>query len=267
MSEQERGQSVLEDGGIPEAIGSPTLVGWSAATAPLEFVPPTAAADGGDGGSAARFSDGAPAAGESAGVQPNVRAARLPFKVPVLAGVIAVILVIGVAAWALLAGPLRPTVQLPKLKDLTVKEAAAALTPLKLNVAVKDGKVDPSDDEASLWLVSDTEQPNPLHADDTVTLAVRTTLQAAAATCGAGKVEDGGRSLFLDMGGEDYGSGDLAYADVQCVLKELGTPESTLTAMGQTRALDGRQSDEWDGLEASWRYHPDDGLDVIVTFA
>lgn len=253
MSEQERGQWVLEEEG-------------STAEAP-EFVPATGVADPGAGGGEAGSSNGTPAAGESAGSPPNARAARWPFRTPVLVGVIAVIAVVGVAAWAFLAGPLRPTVELPKLKDLTVKEAAAALTPLKLKVVVKDGKVDPADDEANLWLVSDTEQPDPLHADDTVTLAVRTTLQGAAATCGAGKVEDEGRSLFLDMQGNDYGSGDLAYADVQCALKELGAPESTLTAMGQTRALDGRQSDEWDGLEASWRYHPDDGLDVIIEFA
>ena len=35
-------------------------------------------------------------------------------------------------------------------------------------------------------------------------------------------------------------------------------------ASGSTRALDGRQSATWAQFEASWTYHPDDGLDVLV---
>lgn len=215
----------------------------------------------------------APAAGPTSEPEPSGQ--QLPMSepvrrrsiVPVVAGVLTLAVAIGVAAWAFLAGPLRPTIELPRLTDLTVTDAVAALEPLKLTVIVKDDLVDPVGEEADLWLVSDNQQPDPLHADDTVTLTVRTILQDAADACGAGQAEDGGRSLFLDMEGEDLGSGTLAYADVQCVLEELETPASTLNAMGQTRALDGRQSDEWNGLEASWSYHPDDGLDVIVKFA
>ncbi|WP_269142641.1 hypothetical protein [Georgenia yuyongxinii] len=34
--------------------------------------------------------------------------------------------------------------------------------------------------------------------------------------------------------------------------------------MTSTRALDGRQTAEWDGVVATWSFHPDDGLDVIL---
>lgn len=37
--------------------------------------------------------------------------------------------------------------------------------------------------------------------------------------------------------------------------------------MDSTRALDGMQTAEWDTFEAKWTYHPDDGLDVIITEA
>jgi hypothetical protein len=34
--------------------------------------------------------------------------------------------------------------------------------------------------------------------------------------------------------------------------------------MEQTRALDGRQSETWEDFSASWTYHPDNGLDVLI---
>jgi hypothetical protein len=37
--------------------------------------------------------------------------------------------------------------------------------------------------------------------------------------------------------------------------------------MDNTRALDGMQTASWGNYEASWTYHPDEGLDVVVTEA
>jgi len=34
--------------------------------------------------------------------------------------------------------------------------------------------------------------------------------------------------------------------------------------MERTRALDGTQSDTWDGLQASWSYHPDSGINLLI---
>lgn len=79
-----------------------------------------------------------------------------------------------------------------------------------------------------------------------------------------GELSDGNQTLFLDMKGEDPGSGTLSYTQVTCYLRELGAPDYVTTHMDQTRALDGRQSDSWGEFEASWTYHPDDGLDILI---
>jgi hypothetical protein len=92
-----------------------------------------------------------------------------------------------------------------------------------------------------------------------------TTLAEAHQTCGSrGDLSDGGRTLYLDMKGEDPGSGTLTWRQVECYLTALNTPEYVLRHMQSTRALDGRQSATWDMFEASWTYHPDDGLDVLI---
>lgn len=35
--------------------------------------------------------------------------------------------------------------------------------------------------------------------------------------------------------------------------------------MSQTRALDGTQHGTWGNISASWTYHPDSGLDAVLT--
>lgn len=79
---------------------------------------------------------------------------------------------------------------------------------------------------------------------------------------------DDGASLMLDGEGEDdlvSAAGKLSIDQLGCALIELETPESTITKMSQTRALDGMQSDADENFEYTWTYHPDDGLDVIIT--
>jgi hypothetical protein len=176
-----------------------------------------------------------------------------------------VVLVAGLAGWLFLAGPLRPTVAVPELASVKVAEASDQLKALDLVLAVGSDRVDPDSAEASLWLVTRVAPSSGVHAGDTVTVTVRSVLDAAAEKCKVGKADDEGRTLMLDMAGEDAGSGDLAISDIACVLSELDTPDSVVAEMDGTRALDGRQSDDWDGLEASWSYHPDDGLDIILT--
>ncbi|WP_181062313.1 MULTISPECIES: hypothetical protein [unclassified Pseudoclavibacter] len=50
------------------------------------------------------------------------------------------------------------------------------------------------------------------------------------------------------------------------MLSSLDVPASTVSKIEQTRALDGRQDDSWDDLEASWTYHPDDGLNIVFEY-
>ncbi|SIT74172.1 hypothetical protein [Microbacterium sp. RU33B] len=92
----------------------------------------------------------------------------------------------------------------------------------------------------------------------------RSTLFAdAARTCGAGDVLDDGRTFVVDVEGEDAGSGDVSLSKLDCLFARIGVPSSVQTKMYDTRALDGRQSADWDDVEVSWSYHPDDGLDII----
>jgi hypothetical protein len=41
-------------------------------------------------------------------------------------------------------------------------------------------------------------------------------------------------------------------------------PDSIDSRIGSKRALDGRQTATWDGFSASWGYHPDSGLDIVI---
>ncbi|WP_033338880.1 hypothetical protein [Catenuloplanes japonicus] len=90
-------------------------------------------------------------------------------------------------------------------------------------------------------------------------------LIVAANTCDRGRygvtVADGNKTLIVDTG--------AAYDQtiLSCVLDELKAPESVRSQIAQTRALDGRQQATWGDFSASWTYHPDSGLDMIVTAA
>ncbi|MBX6751589.1 MAG: hypothetical protein IRY85_18345 [Micromonosporaceae bacterium] len=102
-------------------------------------------------------------------------------------------------------------------------------------------------------------------ASDDAGASAGPTLQEAHQACGSrGDLSDGGRTLYLDMKGEDFGSGTLTWSQVQCYLTALQAPEYVLRHMQSTRALDGRQSDTWGNFDASWTYHPDHGLDVLI---
>jgi hypothetical protein len=71
---------------------------------------------------------------------------------------------------------------------------------------------------------------------------------------------DGGASIVIDTGSE-YGSVE----GMDCILSELGTPESIQAQMGRTTAMMGVQDADSDGIEYSWSYHPDNGVDMVIT--
>lgn len=77
------------------------------------------------------------------------------------------------------------------------------------------------------------------------------------------QVLDEGKSLYLDGRGKE--SNGLSLDSLVCVMNALDVPDATLQRMSSTRALDGRQTDSFDGLSVEWSYHPDDGLDVLFT--
>lgn len=107
---------------------------------------------------------------------------------------------------------------------------AGIATTAGLAVVVGDHEVD----DVADWTVDShslrgEQQPQ----GGTVRLNPNSVLQVASSACDAGRIGDNGSSLVLDK-------------------------------MGATRSLDGRQADDWNGIGASWSYHPDDGLHVIL---
>ena len=76
-------------------------------------------------------------------------------------------------------------------------------------------------------------------------------------------VHDEGRSLTVDQEGEDETSG-ASIDELVCVLAAAGVPDSVVARMEVTRALDGMQTAEWDGITATWTYHPDSGMNLIL---
>jgi hypothetical protein len=96
-------------------------------------------------------------------------------------------------------------------------------------------------------------------------------LQKATEECGVAGADgvtigDKGTSLAIDTKGEDDSSGP-SWSDAACVLEELQVPDSVVAQVDATSAMQGRQTAAWNNVEASWTYHPDTGLKIILTAA
>ena len=101
-------------------------------------------------------------------------------------------------------------------------------------------------------------------------IAMGSPMADAAATCDVETnlwitVGDEGRSISMQSEGEE--AAGAAFEDLACVLLELDTPDSVINRIDSTRALDGRQTGTWDNYSASWGYHPDNGLDIVIETA
>ena len=87
-------------------------------------------------------------------------------------------------------------------------------------------------------------------------------------TCSLESVD--GATLSADRLSVDFDGAVMYFgpdlADVYCLGDVLGLPDSVSSRMGQTRALDGTQTADWDSFSVSWNYHPDDGLGAIFEY-
>jgi hypothetical protein len=117
----------------------------------------------------------------------------------------------------------------------------------------------------AFWVTSDdngsTGRPSPLAG----TIDPDTALREAFSSCHSGDLADGDHTLVIDTEGEEYGTGTDTFDGLTCTLGELDTPQSIIARMERTRALDGMQTAQWGDFEASWTFHPDDGVDLILT--
>lgn len=101
-------------------------------------------------------------------------------------------------------------------------------------------------------------------ASTSATTVAAPRFEAAARACGnAVDVADGGKTIFADTKGKEDAAG-LSVEQVTCVLQQLGVTRAVLQHMDSTRALDGQQTDEWDGIKARWTYHPNAGLGLTL---
>ncbi|MDJ0312720.1 hypothetical protein [Arthrobacter sp. H35-D1] len=96
--------------------------------------------------------------------------------------------------------------------------------------------------------------------------AIPTAVEKCAAVDATGvDVMDAGKSLNLSTAGTENDGANML--TVVCVLTALEAPDSLSTKLDSTRALDGTQRSEWAGFTASWTYHPDNGLNIILETA
>lgn len=71
---------------------------------------------------------------------------------------------------------------------------------------------------------------------------------------------DGGHAIVVDTGSE---SGDIGPA--ACVMIELGTSQAIAAAIDSTTAMMCVQQADDGGIHYQWSYHPDNGLNMVIT--
>lgn len=89
--------------------------------------------------------------------------------------------------------------------------------------------------------------------------------QKAYDSCGTPSgvsVSDNGTTISVDTAGEEDYSG-ASYGDLVCVINAVKTPSYINDGIMSVRAMDGRQTQEFDGIVVSYSYHPDHGMDIV----
>ena len=89
--------------------------------------------------------------------------------------------------------------------------------------------------------------------------------QKAYSSCGSPtgvSVSDEGKTISVDTMGEEEYSG-ASYGDLVCIINAVGTPTYIYDGIMSVRAMDGRQTQEFDDFTVSYSYHPDHGMDIV----
>jgi len=135
---------------------------------------------------------------------------------------------------------------------------AAIAIPVSLNIAADNARV-----AAEQQAAADAAAAEEARLDQFRAQLVECGISAGRAD-DTTRILDGGESLEMLRVTKFDGP---PYFAMECVLEGLGAPASIESEIGQTRALDGRQQDEWDGFTIAWSYHPDDGASVLIKHA
>lgn len=79
-----------------------------------------------------------------------------------------------------------------------------------------------------------------------------------------------GSYLSIDTNPYDWDDDGLAYPAAYSAIADvnsaLGLPSSLLNDMGETTGADGKQSETFDDITVTWKYHPDKGLEVTYKY-
>jgi hypothetical protein len=89
--------------------------------------------------------------------------------------------------------------------------------------------------------------------------------QKAYDSCGTPSgvsVSDNGTTISVDTIGEEEYSG-ASYSDLVCVINGVETPSYIYDGIMSVRAMDGRQTQEFDGIVVSYSFHPDHGMSIV----
>lgn len=76
-------------------------------------------------------------------------------------------------------------------------------------------------------------------------------------------VASDGSSLEMNTFGKKQPG--MSVVTLGCVLQELDAPESLMQRMNTTRAIDGTREETWGSYRATWTYHPNQGLHVVIS--
>lgn len=73
--------------------------------------------------------------------------------------------------------------------------------------------------------------------------------------------------IYVDTDPLDFGNyiEDGSLDAIENINEGLGFPDSVYTQMTSTRAIDGNQTYEKNSISVSWKYHPDNGLEVLYS--
>jgi hypothetical protein len=72
-------------------------------------------------------------------------------------------------------------------------------------------------------------------------------------------LEDDDRTLIIS-GGDQFSTPAVGF----CVLDALDAPASTMSKVEGTTSMMGQLTDQFDDLELTWSYHPDNGLNMVI---
>lgn len=94
-----------------------------------------------------------------------------------------------------------------------------------------------------------------------------TRLQQAAEECVESTigvtVGDAGKTMIISGAGAETGE-EATIDELACILRAPDVTDAVISQIDQTRALDGRQEADWGSFHASWTYHPDDGVNMVI---